>query len=191
MKLVTKTFLSSMAWIFLLTGCGSKDIDISEMHPAYTKKYKNINRYYSFFNKNGNSDFDIRQTIAAAALEGKKRGYKYFVMGTDHRDLTGLFALNNFTGSPITSVKEVIGYCNQELFGQKRPNCWNSGRKPNVSISVTYTNEHSTDYLVWDIEETLNDSDIKGSPTKYELAPVDYYCKGKFLKSFQEECEID
>ncbi|MDD2829820.1 MAG: hypothetical protein PHW18_09635 [Sulfuricurvum sp.] len=191
MNSVIKIFMSSIFAILILTGCGTKDIEISEMHPAYAKKYSKYDHYYSFYNKNGNSDFDIRQTIAAAALEGKKRGYKYFVMGTDHGSMTGVFALNNFMGSPITNADEVIGYCNQELFGKKRPNCWDSSRDPKVSISVTYTNERSADYLVWDIEETLNDPSIKGSPTKYELFPIDYYCNGQFLKSPTEECILD
>lgn len=191
MKSAVKIFMLTTFAVLILAGCGSKDIKISKLHPEYTKKYGNVDQYYGFLNRNGNSDFAIRQTIAAAALEGKKRGYKYFTMGGDLNMVSGIFALNNIMGSPITTVDEVLSYCDQELFGEKRPNCWSGGRKPNASIDVKYTNEKSLDYLVWDIEETLNDPKIKGSPTEYELFPMDYQCNGQFLKTSTEECILN
>lgn len=176
----------------ILSGCGTKDIKISKLHPVYEKKLngKDINRYYSFFNKNGASDFDIRQTIAAIALEGKKLGFQYFTLGTDLSYLGTGGEFGNFLGSPITKVDEIIEYCDEELFGKQRPNCW-SGRNPNVYFSVTYMNELSDNYMVWNIEDTLNDTNIKGSPTEYELFPMEYRCNGQFLKSSEEECILD
>jgi hypothetical protein len=105
--------------------------------------------------------------------------------------MLGISALNNFYGSPITNTQEILDYCTQEVFGERRPGCWDSGKKPNVSIAVKYMNDRPTDYLVWDIKETLNDPMIKGSPTEYEISSILYSCARARLKSPTEECVLE
>lgn len=147
----------------LLVGCGVQEVVVSNPLKETIKK----NQDTSYAIRSGNSDNDIRMLFYVIANEGKKHGAKYFV--SNNTVVNYLDALNAYQGFPLTTVGEVLQYCEKDMLGGKRPRCLVL-RDDLCRSEVRYMVENKeVDVLAWDIEETLNDPEIKKVAKEYKF----------------------
>lgn len=120
-SILTATFLLFLA--FLVNGCTpanfqefSSPAALSGKIRIITPKDKSDKRVW-FENQNrieGEKDTirKVAETFYAAALYGKRRGYRYFALTNDN--------INNLGGFPVNSLNNIIGMLRFELADAKR-----------------------------------------------------------------------
>jgi hypothetical protein len=146
--------------VLMLVGCQDR-VRVSNPLPHTFDKddFKNNRTVYVIHP--GDNDSDLLFMFYVIANEGKKYGAKYFTMLYSN-------GLNNYLGSPITSVDEMLRYCEQDLLGNRRPRC--SELYINATATVHYlANNDDPNILVWSIDETLNDPQVKRASEEYKL----------------------
>ena len=146
---------------FGISGCSTKVFTI-EKEASGEKFGVTGAKYLSVAIFNDDDDEGMLEHIKAVAQEGKSRGYQYFAIL-----MPG--ALNNIHGSAITSPSELLPYCPENFLTEERKGCKGLYSKNGNVIKVLLMHEKSEDFLVWSIDETLNDPIMLSVNGQYEL----------------------
>lgn len=160
MKKACFFFLASM--VLFLNGCTRT---INTMDRPVPKAVNDVEGVSVNYMTPGDSDGELAEMVKAIALEGKKRGYGYFAV---------LYpgALNNIQGSPITTMSELLTYCQENTMTENRKNCqgliWFGMQ---FRMKVFYLKSPQPDYLVWNIDELLKEPVIADANGEYDIDP--------------------
>ena len=144
---------------FGISGCSNKVFTIER--ETSTDKFAKDGKYLVVANYGGD-DVNMLELIKAVAQEGKSRGYEYFAVL-----MPG--SLNNIHGSAITLPSELVAYCPENFLTDIRKGCIGLRSKSGNAIKVLLMHEKSEDFLVWSIDETLNDPIMLSVNGQYEL----------------------
>lgn len=108
--------------------------------------------------------------IRVVAEEGEKNGYRYFA-------LTVPSFMNNIAGSPISNPDELFYLCGnggmKEFLRHDTSSCDGLIENRSARYRAVYFKERPTDFLVWDIKETLANSHVEDADNSYEIENED------------------
>lgn len=147
----------------MMAGCSAARLPVKEVPPPGSVSRLTDSKTL-MLHEYGIDEEDLLTAIKVAASNGKKQGYEYFAVVFPP-------SINNIMGSPISTPEEYMSLCGSDMSNNcpylRYPST--SRDRQAIRLATVYFNEPPVDFVVWDVDKTLNSDLLLEIKTDQEL----------------------